>query len=102
MEKAPRIHAAQHTAQARPHASFHYRDMPRVWSELEKLNRLSAKVLQFDVLTAARSGAARAAMWSETNLKRRLWIIPATKYKTRVNHVIPFGLLPSKVVHYLI
>ena len=53
---------------------------------------LAAKCcLKFLVLTAARSGEARGAKWSEIDLKRATWTIPASRMKAGVEHRVPLS-----------
>ena len=47
--------------------------------------------LRFLILTAARSGEARGAAWSEIDLDAREWRIPAERMKTRVEHRVPLS-----------
>ncbi|MYD91184.1 MAG: DUF4102 domain-containing protein [Caldilineaceae bacterium SB0662_bin_9] len=47
--------------------------------------------LRFVVLTAARSGEARQAVWSEITLADRLWIVPADRMKAGSEHRVPLS-----------
>ena len=38
---------------------------------------IGAAALEFAILTAARSGEVRGALWPEINISERLWLIPA-------------------------
>ena len=44
---------------------------------------------EFLVLTAARSGEVRGALWTEIDLEHRVWTIPATRMKTNREHRVP-------------
>jgi integrase len=44
---------------------------------LQTMEGMSARCLEFVVLTACRSGAARLATWDEIDWKNRIWNIPA-------------------------
>ena len=46
---------------------------------------------EFMVLTAARSGAARAARWSEVDLDAAAWTVPAGRMKALREHRVPLG-----------
>ena len=53
---------------------------------------LAAKwCLEFLILTAARSGEARGARWSEMDLDAATWTIPAERMKANVEHRIPLS-----------
>lgn len=51
-------------------------DMHAFMCQLRKIPGNSARCLEFVVLTACRSGAARLATWREIDLKGRVWHIP--------------------------
>lgn len=42
---------------------------------------IGAAALEFAILTAARSGEIRGALWSEINMTERLWLIPDDRMK---------------------
>jgi integrase len=49
--------------------------------ELRKIEGMTARCLEFVVLTAARSNEALTAKWSEMDLQARTWTLPASKMK---------------------
>ena len=58
----------------------------------ESRSSASARLcLQFTVLTAARSGEARGALWSEIDLDKRLWTVPPARMKGRLEHRVPLS-----------
>ncbi|GJH28141.1 site-specific integrase [Caballeronia novacaledonica] len=54
--------------------------------------------LELLILTAARSGEIRGAMWTEFNLASGVWTVPAERMKMRVEHIVP---LPRHAVDML-
>lgn len=68
-------------------------DVPRFVSEhLQRAPVIGARAaLLFLILTAARSGEVRGAMWSESELDARLWSIPAERMKAHRPHVVPLS-----------
>ena len=46
---------------------------------------------RFLVLTAARSGEVRGALWSEIDTDQKLWVIPATRMKAGTEHRVPLS-----------
>lgn len=46
---------------------------------------------EFLVLTAARSGEVREAVWSEIDLERKVWEIPADRMKMKRPHRVPLS-----------
>ena len=47
--------------------------------------------LEFLILTAARSGEVREAVWDEIDLDNRLWVIPAARMKAKRAHRVPLS-----------
>lgn len=66
-----------------------YNDVPRIMSELRNKNCISAYCLRFTILTAARSGEARGALWSEISENLRVWTIPEERMKSGREHAVP-------------
>lgn len=58
-------------------------------AKLRQNASISAKALQFLILTGVRSGSVRTAEWSEIDLKKKLWTIPAEHTKARREHRVP-------------
>jgi len=48
-------------------------------------------LLEFVILTAARSGEARAMQWDEVDKDARIWTMPAERTKTKVEHRVPLS-----------
>jgi integrase len=57
--------------------------------DLRKRDGFGARGLEFAAFTAARSGEVRGAVWSELDLDRALWIIPADRMKMDREHKVP-------------
>ncbi len=62
--------------------------MPKLSEAGETVGRLG---LQFLILTAARSGEVRGALWSEIDLKKKVWTIPASRMKMDQEHQVPLS-----------
>lgn len=58
---------------------------------LRTFEGMSAKALEFLILTSVRSGSVRNAEWSEINFEKGLWVIPASHTKTRQEHRVPLA-----------
>ena len=56
--------------------------------ERRSVGRLAFELL---ILTATRSGEVRNAVWSEIDLKEKLWTIPAERMKAGNEHIIPLS-----------
>ncbi len=76
----------------------HYRALPyqEVAAALDVIEGTGAGMasklsLRFLVLTAARSGEARGALWSEIDVDARTWTIPAERMKMKNAHTVPLS-----------
>lgn len=70
-----------------------YRDVPALMADLGEKNSLSAKALKLQILTALRPGEAAGAQWSEIDLAKKVWTIPAKRMKVKRNgdHLVPLS-----------
>jgi integrase len=59
--------------------------------ELRKLTDASARVLEFQILTAARSGEVVEARWDEVDRAARVWTIPGERMKAGRDHRVPLS-----------
>lgn len=66
-----------------------YADLPDFLRKLQTQQSVSAAALTFLILTASRSGEVRLAIWSEIDLAKRVWTIPADRMKAGREHTIP-------------
>jgi integrase len=61
-------------------------DMQAFMVELRKQEGISARAMEFTILTAARSGEVRGATWDEIDLNAKVWTIPAARMKAGKEH----------------
>ena len=80
------------------HAALSYTEMPAFMKLLREDRSLSARALEFLILTASRTNEALGVVWSEIDLRRRLWTIPAERMKAGKEHRVP---LPSRACEIL-
>ena len=73
------------------HAAMAWRDLPAFWAQLDAREGVSAACLQFAIVTAARSGEARGATWSEIDLAGKVWNVPASRMKADKAHRVPLS-----------
>jgi integrase len=66
-----------------------YPQMGDFMTKLRRNDSVSAKALEFLILTGVRSGSVRMAEWSEIDFQLKLWIIPAAHTKTKEEHRVP-------------
>jgi len=71
------------------HPAVPYQMIGDFISKLRKYESISAKALEYLILTAVRSGSVRQAEWSEIDFERKLWIIPAEHTKAKQEHRVP-------------
>lgn len=72
-------------------AALDWRDVPTFMDDLADREGVSARTLEFLILTAARSGEARGARWNEIDLEAREWVIPGERMKRGVPHRVPLS-----------
>jgi integrase len=80
------------------HAAMPYRDVPGFIQQLRGLEALSARALEFLILTAARSGEVLGAKWSEFDLDAALWTVPAGRMKAGKEHRVPLSASALAIV----
>jgi integrase len=66
--------------------------------QLREREELSARALEWTIITAARTAETLEASWSEIDLEAKTWTIPAERMKSSRVHVIP---LPKRAVTIL-
>jgi integrase len=72
-------------------AAMGYADVPRFLARLRERESIGRLALEALILTAARSGEIRFALWSEVDLETALWSIPAERMKMGRPHVVPLS-----------
>lgn len=74
------------------HRAVPWGDLPALMAKLRSDGTRGATLLRFSILTAARSGEARGARWSELDLDKAMWVIPASRMKSkRREHRVPLN-----------
>ena len=82
------------------HRAVPYAEVATVLDAYQKSNAsLASKLsLRFMVLTAARLGEVRGARWSEIDLNKRVWTVPAKRMKARNEHKVPLSFQSLEVL----
>jgi integrase len=75
----------------RHHPAIPFGDVPAFVADLQKMDTVSARALEFSILTATRTNETLGAVWSEIDTEARLWTIPAGRMKGRVEHTVPLS-----------
>lgn len=71
------------------HPAMPWVDVPAFVAGLRRADSISARALEFTILTAARSGEVRLAQIAEFDLAAALWTVPADRMKSGREHRVP-------------
>jgi integrase len=77
--------------QVEHHAALPYAELPAFLASLREQEGVAALALDFLVLTAARTGEAIGARWTEIDLLDKTWTVPAARMKARREHRVPLS-----------
>ena len=83
--------AARRVAQAGHHSALPFNEVGPFMRALRQQAGVSARALEFTVLTAARSGEVRGARWQEIDHGARMWTVPADRMKAGREHRVPLS-----------
>jgi integrase len=78
-----------------------YSDIPGFLSKLHETGSAPALALEFLILTAARSGEVRGALWSEFDFATKIWIIPGERMKAGIAHRVPLSSRAIEILEHL-
>jgi integrase len=73
------------------HAAMAYEDVSNFVGHLREREATAALALEFCILTAARSGEVLGARWSEFDLDKKIWTVPANRMKAGREHRVPLS-----------
>jgi integrase len=73
-----------------------WQEVPDFMADLSTREGMSARALEFILLTAVRSNEGRGARWAEFDLKKGIWTVPAERMKRSIPHRVP--LTPQVLV----
>jgi integrase len=87
----------------RHHPALPYRDLPDFMAKLRQRKGVTARALEFTILTIARTGDTIGAKWSEIDKQEKLWTVPAGRVKGKKgarkrDHAVP---LPARAFEIL-
>ncbi|MBN9602899.1 MAG: tyrosine-type recombinase/integrase [Afipia felis] len=83
------------------HAALPYENAAVFMQKLRERESVSARALEFTILTAARSGETLGARLNELDLDKALWIVPANRMKAGIEHRVPLTERAVKIVRDL-
>ena len=73
------------------HPSLPYAQVGAFMVELRKREGVTARALEFAILTAVRSNEVFGATWDEMDLDGSIWTIPAERMKAEKEHRVPLS-----------
>ena len=84
-------HALPSVVKGDHHAALPYAEVPAFLAKLRQQTGVTAKCLEYIVLTAVRLGEAQKATWSEIDLNNRVWVIAGARMKSGKEHRVPLS-----------
>jgi integrase len=91
LPRSPRLQRGHHRA-------LPWQEMPSFMAALRMQQGIGAIILEFIILTAARSGEARHAVWADFDLDSATWIIPGSKMKSGKRHRVPLSTRAVEII----
>jgi integrase len=78
------------------HPAMAYAELPAFMERLRARNSISARALEFTIMTAARTNDTIGARWSEADMQEKTWTVPAGRLKgkrgaRRRDHTVPLS-----------
>ncbi|TXN72725.1 integrase arm-type DNA-binding domain-containing protein [Methylobacterium sp. WL6] len=73
------------------HPALPFNEVPSFLKTLDERGGTAARLLAFTILTAARSGEARDALWSEIDMNAGVWTVPGERMKGGREHRVPLS-----------
>jgi integrase len=83
------------------HKALPYSDLPAFMARLRLQNGVSARALEFTILTACRTGEVQGARWSEIDFDKALWRVPADRMKAGRDHEVPLTTRAVEILREL-
>jgi integrase len=83
------------------HPALPYGDLPTFMGELRSRNSVSARALEFTILTAGRTGEVIGARWSEIEFASGVWTVPGERMKAGKEHRVPLSTRAIEILNTL-
>jgi integrase len=80
------------------HQALPLKDLPDFMLKLRSARSVSARALEFAILTAARTGEVLGARWSEMDVDAGVWTIPAERMKAGREHRVPVSVAAKAIL----
>ena len=79
------------SSRTKNHPSLPWQRIGAFMAALRAREGVSARAVEFAILTACRSGEVRGARWAEIDMAGKLWTIPAERMKAKREHQVPLS-----------
>lgn len=79
------------SSRTKHHPSLPWQRIGAFMSALRAREGVSARAVEFAILTACRSGEVRGAKWTEFDTIGKVWTIPAERMKAKREHEVPLS-----------
>jgi integrase len=76
---------------AKHHPALAYAELPAFMAALDEREGVSARALEFLILTAMRVGEVTGAKWKEIDFGAKVWVVPAERMKASREHRVPLS-----------
>jgi len=83
----------------RHHPALPYRDVPDFIQKIKAIDAISARALEFTILTGCRTNEVLGVRWDEVDFDNKTWIIPKERMKAGIEHRVP---LSSQAIELLV
>lgn len=88
-------------AKVKHHPAVPYAEIPALMAALREKIAVGARALEWTILTAARSEETLGAEWSEIDIDKNVWTIPAARMKADADHRVPLTLRMQEILKSL-
>lgn len=78
--------------------AVHYSEIAKFVAKASKMDTMASKALLLQILTASRPNEAVEAKWTEFDLKKNIWNVPAARMKAKKDHIVPLAPQLSKIL----
>lgn len=85
------LHKPNDLSSRNHHAAMPHNEVAAFMKKLSEVGGVGASALEFTILTAARSGETRGAVWDEFDFAAKVWTIPAVRMKGGKLHRVPLS-----------
>ncbi|MXP48439.1 tyrosine-type recombinase/integrase [Altererythrobacter luteolus] len=93
--KATKVQKVRH------HPALPYDQLADFIAALRDREGIAARALEFTIQTASRTSEALGATWSEIDLDKAVWTIPAERMKARKDHRVPLNDIAVRLLKSL-